>query len=84
MFSNAYWAEPVTHWRALLSATVGLGFGIGLNAYTTSLFAPHLLKEFGWSKAEFALLGSFSLLMLLIQTITGRLPARKPDKRWYD
>lgn len=74
--SPEYWGEFRTHWRPLLAATMGLGFGIGLNAYTASLFAPKLIGAFGWSKAEFALLGSFGLLMLIFQPITGRLTDR--------
>jgi MFS family permease len=73
---SAYWGELRTHWRPLLAATMGLGFGIGLSAYTMSLFAPKLIAEFGWPKSQFALLGSFGLLMLIAQPITGRLTDR--------
>lgn len=55
---------------------MGLGFGIGLSAYTMSLFAPKLIAQFGWEKSHFALLGSFGLLMLIAQPITGRLTDR--------
>lgn len=74
--ASAYWGEFRTHWRPLLAATIGLGFGIGFNAYIAGLFAPKLIGEFGWSKSEFALLGSFGLLMLIMQPITGRLTDR--------
>ncbi|CCW16402.1 hypothetical protein EBBID32_7380 [Sphingobium indicum BiD32] len=73
---SAYWGELRTHWRPLLAATMGLGFGIGLSAYTMGLFAPKLIAEFGWPKSQFALLGSFGLLMLIAQPITGRLTDR--------
>ena len=73
---SAYWGELRTHWRPLLAATMGLGFGIGLSAYTMSLFAPKMIGEFGWAKSQFALLGSFGLLMLIMQPITGRLTDR--------
>jgi len=73
---SAYWGELRTHWRPLLAATMGLGFGIGLSAYTMSLFAPKMIGEFGWEKSQFALLGSFGLLMLIMQPITGRLTDR--------
>ena len=66
---SAYWGELRTHWRPLLAATMGLGFGIGLSAYTMSLFAPKMIGEFGWAKSQFALLGSFGLLMLIMQPI---------------
>tara|TARA_R110000868_G_scaffold55628_10_gene172947 strand:+ start:113 stop:1270 length:1158 start_codon:yes stop_codon:yes gene_type:complete len=55
---------------------MGLGFGIGLSAYTMSLFAPKLIAEFGWPRSQFALLGSMGLLMLIAQPITGRLTDR--------
>lgn len=74
--ASVYWGEFRTHWRPLLAATIGLGFGIGLNAYIAGLFAPKLIGEFGWSKSQFALLGSFGLLMLIMQPITGRLTDR--------
>lgn len=73
---SAYWGELRTHWRPLLAATMGLGFGIGLSAYTMSLFAPKLIAEFGWPRSQFALLGSMGLLMLIAQPITGRLTDR--------
>lgn len=74
--ASAYWGEFRTHWRPLMAATIGLGFGIGLSAYTMSMFAPELLGEFGWSRSQFALLSSFGLLMLIMQPITGRLTDR--------
>lgn len=74
--ASAYWRELYTHWRPLLAATLGLGFGIGLSAYTMSLFAPKLIGEFGWTRSQFALLGSFGMLMLIAQPITGRLTDR--------
>lgn len=73
---SAYWGELRMHWRPLLAATMGLGFGIGLSAYTMSLFAPQLIGEFGWERSQFALLGSFGMLMLVMQPITGRLTDR--------
>lgn len=74
--ASAYWGEFRTHWRPLMAATIGLGFGIGLGAYTMSLFAPELIGAFGWSKSQFALLSSIGLLMLIMQPITGRLTDR--------
>lgn len=74
--ASAYWGEFRTHWRPLLAGTMGLGFGIGVNAYLAGLFAPKLIGEFAWSKSQFALLGSFGLLMLIMQPITGRLTDR--------
>lgn len=74
--ASPYWGELRTHWKPLLAATLGLGVGVGLNAYTAGLFAPKLIAEFGWSRAQFALIGSFALLMIVLQPITGRLTDR--------
>lgn len=74
--TSDYWGEFRTHWRPSLAAMLGLGVGIGLNAYVAGLFAPKLLAEFEWSRSSFALLGSFGLLMLVMQPITGRLTDR--------
>ena len=68
-----YWSEFAAHWRALLAATIGLGFGVGINAYIAGLFGPRLLSEFGWDKAQFALLGTIGMVMLVLSPIVGRL-----------
>jgi MFS family permease len=68
-----YAVELRANWRPLAAAFVGLGSGFSLTMYTTSIMAPHLLGEFGWSKSEFALVGSLSLLMIPILPLIGRL-----------
>ena len=73
---SAYWGEFTTHWRALLAATLGLGFGVGINAYIAGLFAPRLLAEFGWDRSQFALIGTIGLVMLVLSPIVGRLADR--------
>jgi predicted MFS family arabinose efflux permease len=69
----SYFSELRAQWRPLLSALIGLGSGFSLTMYTTSIMAPHFLKEFGWSKSEFALVGSLSVLTIPIFPIIGRL-----------
>lgn len=69
---SAYWREFRVHARPLAAATIGLGAGMSLNAYVTSVFGPYLLSEFGWSKAQFALLGTFSLLTIVWIPFVGR------------
>lgn len=44
-----------------------------MQAYSNSLFAPHMIAEFGWSRALFALQGSLSVAMFLIVPLIGRL-----------
>lgn len=68
-----YLGEFRTNWRAVAGTAIGLGSGLGLTAYLTSVFAPHLLNEFGWSKAQFALTNLTGLSMFVTVPIAGRL-----------
>lgn len=68
--------ELVTNWRYLAASSIGLGSGYLLTMYLTSLFAPHLLREFGWSKAQFSLIGSTVILSVICLPIAGRLTDR--------
>jgi MFS family permease len=67
-----YLGEFRVNWRALLASTVGHGAGLAVSAYIIGTFAPHLLKEFGWSKSDFALLGTATLLTLVCLPLIGR------------
>ncbi|HEY1075656.1 MAG TPA: MFS transporter [Fontimonas sp.] len=69
----SYLGELRTHWRSLLASTLGHGAGLGASAYIIGTFAPHLLAEFGWSKADFALMGTVTLLTLVLLPFVGRL-----------
>ncbi|QIG79345.1 MFS transporter [Stakelama tenebrarum] len=71
-----YLREFGTHWERFLSAAIGVGLGSALSYYTLSLFGPPLLEEFGWSKAEFALVGSLPLLTGILVPVAGRLTDR--------
>ena len=53
-----------------------MALGSALTHYTMSLFGPPLIAEFGWSKAEFALVGSLPLIMLLFVPLAGRFTDR--------
>ena len=68
-----YLGELRVNWRSLLASTVGHGAGLAASAYIIGTFAPHLLAEFGWSKSDFALLGTATLLTLVCLPIIGRL-----------
>lgn len=68
-----YFRELVVNWRALLGATIGLASGFSAANYVTSIMAPHMIAEFGWSRAEFASVGSLALLTLPFLPIVGRL-----------
>ena len=60
-------------WRPLLAAMIGLATGNSILGMITSAIAPTLLADTGWSKADFALLGSVSLLGALVLPAVGRL-----------
>jgi MFS family permease len=69
----AYLSEFRTEWRALAAGIVGMAAGLGYISTTSSVFAPALLAEFGWSKAEFALTTSLVLVLVIAIPLAGRL-----------
>lgn len=69
----AYLQELRAQWRPLLAAIIGLSSGYSITNYITSIMAPHLLREFGWSKADFAAVGSLTLVCVLVFPFIGRL-----------
>jgi predicted MFS family arabinose efflux permease len=71
-----YWGELRHNWRALLAASLGSGSGLMLMAYASTIFSPYLLKEFGWTRAEFALIGLSALSSLIALPFIGRATDR--------
>lgn len=71
-----YFGEFRTNWRALLATFVGIATGNALSHYTMSVFAPELIKEFGWSKSQFALVGSLPIITMLLVPFAGRFTDR--------
>jgi MFS family permease len=71
--SEPYWSELRTHAKPLFAATLGIAFGMLVNTFTSSLFGAHLIKEFGWQRSDFALIGIFSIILFLVLPITGRI-----------
>lgn len=69
----SYVQEFRDEWRSWIGAALGLSVGAGAQAYSNSLFAPHMISEFGWSRALFALQGTLSIAMFAIIPIIGRL-----------
>ena len=61
------------HWRPLLGAFIGMGSALSLNSYILSIFAPYLIEDFGWSRSQWALLGSVQVLLVICLPIAGRL-----------
>lgn len=68
-----YVRELLVNWRALIGATIGLGSGFSAANYVTSIMAPHMIAEFDWTRAEFASVGSLSLLTIVFLPLAGRL-----------
>lgn len=64
------------HWQPLLAASIGLALGAALGHYTMSLFGPALIADFGWTKAQFALIGSMPLMTLALVPFAGRFVDR--------
>jgi predicted MFS family arabinose efflux permease len=68
-----YLGELLQNWRPLLAALIGLGSGYSTTNYVTSIMAPAMIAEFGWSKADFALIGALGLLSTPLFPVVGRL-----------
>ncbi|MFC0204898.1 MFS transporter [Novosphingobium soli] len=71
-----YFREFRLSWTTLLGATVGLALGSALNHYMTNLFAPALIADFGWDKAQFALVGTLGLASMFVVPLWGRFTDR--------
>ena len=71
--SSSYWGELLQHIKPLTAASLGVGTSLPLFAYTNSVFAPHLIEEFGWSRAQFALISLTMLTTLFVLPVIGRL-----------
>lgn len=69
----AYLAELRSNWRPLAGATIGLSSGFTALAFTNSIMGPHLIRAFGWSQADFALLGVTGMIGLIALPMAGRL-----------
>src|SRR3546814_8300684 len=68
-----YLRELRLNWRALFAAAIGMGAGLSINLYVTSIFTPYILADFGWSDSEFALVGTTTIVVLFCMPIIGRL-----------
>lgn len=70
--SSTYIGEMRRNVRPLIAASLGSGTSLPLFAYTNSAFAPHLVREFGWSRSQFALVGLTMLTTIFILPFVGR------------
>ena len=72
----SYKAEFRDHWQPLLAASIGMALGLALNHYVMSLFAPAMIEEFGWSRAQYALVGATPFVSMFLIPLGGRLTDR--------
>lgn len=77
----SYFGELRQNVRPLAAASLGIGTSLPLFAYTNSIFAPHLIEAFGWSRAQFALVGLTMLVMLPFLPLIGRITDKVGVKR---
>lgn len=71
--NTSYFAELRAHWRPLLAATLGLATGMSLAGPITTTLAPTMVKDNGWSQADFAAVGSIAIIAALVFPLIGRL-----------
>lgn len=70
---DSYLEELRVNWRSLGAVCLGMSCGYALTQYITSIFAPHLLHAFNWSKAQFSLVGTTLAFGIITHVIAGRL-----------
>ena len=71
-----YLSEFRVNWPNLLGAGLGLAFGTAFNHYMMNLFGPALIAEFGWTKSQWALVGSLGLAGIVFTPVAGRIADR--------
>ncbi|MFC0204333.1 MFS transporter [Novosphingobium soli] len=74
--ASSYIGELRRNLRPLVAASLGSGTSLPLFAYTNSAFAPHLVRAFGWSRAQFALVGLTMLTTIFVLPFIGRFTDR--------
>lgn len=75
-----YLREFAVSWQAFAAACLGLIAGTS-SIYLNNVFSPHLIDDFGWSRSEFALIGSTVIISVIGLPIVGRLTDRYGMKR---
>ena len=66
-----YFGELRSNARGLVAASIGVGAGVYLLSYVSAVFSPHLVRAFGWSREQFALLGISSIAVLFVTPVVG-------------
>lgn len=73
MHTVTYLSELRENWRPLLAATMGIGCGMSVHGTITSAIAPSLVADVGWTRAEFAMVGSLGFVTAIALPFIGRL-----------
>ena len=73
---TGYAKEFGLNWHTLLACAIGMSLGSAVSHYTMNLLGPAMLKEFGWARADFALIGSITLLTMPLIPLAGRFTDR--------
>jgi MFS family permease len=68
-----YLQDLRAHWRPLLAATIGMSCGFTAMNLTTNIMGPHLIETFGWSKSDFALVGTLGAITIFTLPVVGRV-----------
>jgi predicted MFS family arabinose efflux permease len=68
-----YWREFITEWRAVSSAMIGLACGLIMSSYAMGIMGPHVIAEFGWSKADMAAVQVLAIGTVIAFPFVGRL-----------
>jgi MFS family permease len=71
-----FFGEFRINWQSLLATFIGIATGSAIGHYTMSLFSPELIAEFGWSKSQFALVGSLPIVTMFVVPLAGRFTDR--------
>jgi MFS family permease len=69
----SYLGEIRANWRYLAGASVGQAGGYYFITYVTNVLTPHLIRQFGWTASEVALIGTTAFASMLSQPLAGRL-----------
>lgn len=73
---TTYLGELRPNARPLAAASLGCGVGLILMSYASTIFGPYLVREFGWSRSQFALIGLAMVSTLVALPFIGRLTDR--------
>jgi MFS family permease len=75
---SADYAEFRRGWQVVLASLLGIGLGLSpMPFYTMGVFAPHLVREFGWSIGQ--IMGGLTVTTLMVlwaAPVVGMLAAR--------